>query len=81
MESSATRSRRLAAALADLTIVDFLPGEFAEADSCALATISAPVFDAAGRVVMSYQHSPIDVSVRAKYGTLARVVEFARATW
>jgi DNA-binding IclR family transcriptional regulator len=73
-------SARLAAALADLTIVDFLPGEFAEADSCALATISAPVFDTAGRVVMSVSAQPYRrLSAREVRDVGARVVEFARA--
>ena len=73
-------SARLAAALADLTIVDFLPGEFAEADSCALATISAPIFDTAGRVVMSVSAQPYrPLSAREVRDVGARVVEFARA--
>jgi DNA-binding IclR family transcriptional regulator len=71
-------SARLAAALADLTIVDFLPGEFAEAESCALATISAPVFDIAGRVVMSVSAQPYRrLSAREVRDVGARVVEFA----
>lgn len=44
---------RLAGAVADLTIVDFLPGELAQIEQCPLATISAPIFDGAGNVVMS----------------------------
>jgi DNA-binding IclR family transcriptional regulator len=71
---------RLAAALADLTIVDFLPGEFAEADSTALATISAPVFDTARRVVMSVSAQPyrrLSADEVRDIGT--GVVEFARA--
>jgi len=73
-------SARLAAALADLTIVDFLPGEFAEAESCALATVSAPVFDTAGRVVMSVSAQPYRrLSAREVRDVGARVVEFAHA--
>lgn len=72
-------SARLAAALADLTIVDFLPGEFAEADSCALATISAPVFDPAGSVVMSVSAQPYRRLRADEVRDIgARVVEFAR---
>jgi hypothetical protein len=72
-------STRLAAALADLTIVDFLPGEFAEAGSCALATISAPVFDTAERVVMSVSAQPYRrLSAHEVRDVGARVVEFAR---
>lgn len=44
---------RLAGAVADLTIVDFLPGELAQIEQCPLATISAPIFDGEGKVVMS----------------------------
>lgn len=69
---------RLAAALADLTIVDVLPGEFAEAESCELATISAPVFDTAGRVVMSVSAQPYRrLSAREVRDIGTRVVEFA----
>lgn len=73
-------SARLAAALADLTVVDFLPGELPEAESCALATISAPVFDPAGRVVMSVSAQPYRrLSAREVRDVGTRVVEFARA--
>jgi DNA-binding IclR family transcriptional regulator len=73
-------SARLAAALADLTVVDVLPGEFAEAESCALATISAPVFDTTGRVVMSVSAQPYRrLSAGEVRHVGARVVEFARA--
>jgi DNA-binding IclR family transcriptional regulator len=72
-------STRLAAALADLTVVDVLPGEFSEAESCALATISAPVFDIAGRVVMSVSAQPYRrLTAREVRDVGARVVEFAR---
>jgi DNA-binding IclR family transcriptional regulator len=72
-------SKRLAAALADLTVVDILPGEFSEAESCALATISAPVYDTAGRVVMSVSAQPYRrLSAREVRDVGARVVEFAR---
>jgi DNA-binding IclR family transcriptional regulator len=72
-------STRLAGALAELTVVDFLPAEFAESESCALATISAPVFDTAGRVVMSVSAQPYRrLSARELRGVGAHVVEFAR---
>jgi DNA-binding IclR family transcriptional regulator len=51
-------STRLAGAVADLTVVDFLPDELNEADICALATISAPIFGAAGDVVMTVSAQP-----------------------
>lgn len=73
-------SARLAAALAELTIVDVLPGEFAEAEACALATISAPVFDSTGRVVMSVSAQPYRrLSANEVRDVGARVVEFARS--
>lgn len=73
-------SARLAAALADLTVIDVLPDEFTEAESCALATISAPVFDTAGRVVMSVSAQPYRrLSARELRDVGTRVVEFARA--
>jgi DNA-binding IclR family transcriptional regulator len=73
-------SARLAAALAELTIVDFLPGEFAEAETCALATISAPIFDTAGRVVMSVSAQPYRRLTADEVRDVgARVVEFARS--
>jgi DNA-binding IclR family transcriptional regulator len=73
-------SARMAAALADLTIVDFLPDEFPEAESCALATISAPVFDTAGRVVMSVSAQPYRrLSAHEVRDIGKRVVEFAQA--
>jgi DNA-binding IclR family transcriptional regulator len=72
-------SARLAAALADLTVVDVLPGEFTEAESCPLATISAPVFDTAGCVVMSVSAQPYRrLSAREVRDVGAHVVEFAR---
>lgn len=49
---------RLAGAVADLTIVDFLPGELAQIEQCALATISAPIFDRHREVVMTVSAQP-----------------------
>ncbi len=49
---------RLARALADLTVIDILAAEFAEAGLHNIATISAPVFDADGVVIMSVSAAP-----------------------
>ncbi|MGV0740371.1 helix-turn-helix domain-containing protein [Mycobacterium syngnathidarum] len=69
---------RLAGAVADLTIIDFLPGELSKVEECPLATISAPIFDGHGNVVMSVSAQPYqrltDEEVR---GVGARIVEFA----
>jgi DNA-binding IclR family transcriptional regulator len=72
-------SARLAAALAELTIIDVLQDEFAQAaESCALATISAPVFDTAGRVVTSVSAQPYRrLSAGEVRDVGAHVVEFA----
>jgi DNA-binding IclR family transcriptional regulator len=71
-------SARLAAALAELTIVDVLRSEFVEAESCALATISAPIFDGGGTVVMSVSAQPYRrLSAREVRDVGARTVEFA----
>ena len=51
-------SARLAGAVADLTIVDFLPDELTRIDEHPLATISAPIFDGQGNVVMSVSAQP-----------------------
>lgn len=51
-------SVRLAGAVADLTIVDFLPDELPEVDAHPLATISAPLFDESGAVVMTVSAQP-----------------------
>lgn len=69
---------RLAGAVADLTIVDFLPGEMAKIDECPLATISAPIFDGRGNVVMSVSAQPYKQLSRDEVrGIGARVIEFA----
>ncbi|WP_234880272.1 IclR family transcriptional regulator [Mycolicibacterium litorale] len=49
---------RLAGAVADLTIVDVLPDEMAQIEQCRIATISAPIFDGQGNVVMSVSAQP-----------------------
>lgn len=49
---------RLAGAVADLTVVDFLPGELGQIDQCELATISAPIFDPDGSVTLTVSAQP-----------------------
>jgi DNA-binding IclR family transcriptional regulator len=69
---------RLAGAVADLTVVDFLAGELTESPPGPLATISAPIFDAAGRVVMSVSAQPYRQLTTAQVRTVgAQVMEFA----
>lgn len=56
---------RLAGAVADLTIVDFLSSELRQIEQVSLATISAPIFDEHGEVVMSvsaqvYKHLTLE---------------------
>jgi DNA-binding IclR family transcriptional regulator len=71
-------STRLAGAVADLTIVDFLPGELTELDTCPLATISAPLFSATGDVVMTVSAQPYRRLTQAKVREIGRqVLEFA----
>lgn len=71
-------STRLAGAVADLTVVDFLPGELTGTALSPLATVSAPIFDAAGDVVMSVSAQPYRrLSAREVRDVGARVVEFA----
>lgn len=69
---------RLAGAVADLTIVDFLPGELAKIEECPLATISAPIFDGEGNVVMTVSAQPYTkLTLQEVRGIGARLVEFA----
>ncbi len=57
---------RLAGAFADLTLVDFLPEELDARRSLPVATVSAPVFDRVGVVVMSVSTAPFtDLSASA----------------
>ena len=49
---------RLAGAFADLTLVDYLPDELAASAGHQIATISAPVIDAEGAVVISVTAAP-----------------------
>jgi hypothetical protein len=71
-------SARLAGAVADLTIVDFLPGELEQIEECPLATISAPIFDREGNVVMSVSAQPYrQLTLPEVRGLGARLIEFA----
>ena len=73
-------SVRLAGAVADLTIVDFLPGELTEVEAYPLATISAPIFNTEGTVVMSVSAQPYrQLTQEEVRGIGARVLEFAEA--
>jgi DNA-binding IclR family transcriptional regulator len=70
---------RLAGAVTDLTVVDFLAGELTEAAPCPLATISAPIFDAAGHVVMSVSAQPYRQLTTEQIRDIgAQVMEFAQ---
>jgi DNA-binding IclR family transcriptional regulator len=72
-------SARLAGAVADLTIVDFLPGELARIEEYPLATISAPIFDRDGGVVMSVSAQPYEQLTLAEVRDVgARLVEFTK---
>ncbi|WP_071888483.1 helix-turn-helix domain-containing protein [Mycolicibacterium fortuitum] len=69
---------RLAGAVADLTIIDFLPGELNKIAQHPLATISAPIFDADGDVVMSVSAQPYkQLTVEEVRNIGASVVGFA----
>ncbi|WP_074132940.1 helix-turn-helix domain-containing protein [Mycolicibacterium houstonense] len=69
---------RLAGAVADLTIIDFLPPELAKIEEYPLATISAPIFDGHGNVVMSVSAQPYKQLTQEEVRSVgARVVAFA----
>lgn len=71
-------SARLAGAVADLTIVDFLPGELARIQDHPLATISAPILAPDRRVVMSVSAQPYKrLTLKEVREIGARVLEFA----
>jgi hypothetical protein len=73
-------SMRLAGAVAELTIVDVLPGELAEVDAYPLATISAPIADERGTVVMSVSAQPYRQLTQDQVRDVgAQVVDFASA--
>ncbi|WKG05941.1 IclR family transcriptional regulator [Mycolicibacterium sp. HK-90] len=69
---------RLAGAVADLTIIDFLPGELAKIEEYPLATISAPIFDGHGNVVLSVSAQPYKQLTHEEVRSIgARVVAFS----
>lgn len=71
-------SVRLAGAVADLTVVDFLSDELPDVEAHNLATISAPIFDDHGTVVMSVSAQPYRrLSEQRVRDIGARVIEFA----
>jgi DNA-binding IclR family transcriptional regulator len=73
-------SLRLAGAVADLTIVDFLGNELPEVHAYPLATISAPIFDRRGAVVLSVSAQPYRHLTHDEVcDTGAQVVDFASA--
>lgn len=70
---------RLAGAVGDLTVVDFLPGEFATIGQFPLATISAPVFDHTGKVMLTVSAQPYrELPPEGVRAIGDRVCEFAR---
>lgn len=76
---------RLAQALADLTVVDYLSGELDGEATVAIATVSAPIRDPDGRVVMSVTAAPFGEltapavrSLSAQVLTAAAAIEASR---
>ncbi len=65
---------RLAGAFADLTLVDYLPGELDERRSNRIATVSAPVKDCDGVVTMSVTAAPFAELAKAELDALAKHV-------
>lgn len=69
---------RLAGAVADLTVVDVLPDEMTQIEQHVLATISAPIFDGRGNVIMSVSAQPYrQLSQQQVSGIGDQIVEFA----
>lgn len=70
---------RLAGAVADLTIVDVLAGEFASIEQVPLATISAPIFDHTGNVMLTVSAQPYkELSPQEVRAIGDQVCEFGR---
>lgn len=67
-------TRRLAWSFADLTLVDYLPGELDDAGPHRIATISAPVRDADGLVTMSVTAAPFGALTAATVAELGAQV-------
>ena len=71
-------SARLAGAVADLTMVDFLPTELVRIEDQPLATISAPIFAQQGNVVMTVSAQPYkQLTLTEVRGIAAHVLDFA----
>ena len=70
---------RLAAAFADLTLVDYLPGELDERRSNPIATVSAPVKDCDGVVTMSVTAAPLAELAKTELDDLAAQVRSTAA--
>lgn len=70
---------RLAGAFADLTVVDFLPGELRAGRTHPVATVSAPVKQGAAGVTMSVTAAPFAELSKARIETLGRQVCSAAA--
>lgn len=69
---------RLAGAVADLTIIDFLPAELTQIEDHPLATISAPIFDEHDNVIMTVSAQPYkQLTLKEVRGIAAHVLEFA----
>ncbi|HZQ31025.1 MAG TPA: helix-turn-helix domain-containing protein [Mycobacterium sp.] len=70
-------TKRLGAAFADLTLVDYLPGELEERRAHSIATVSAPIRDVDGRVTMSVTAAPYAQLTRSALNTLSEQVRSA----
>ncbi|BBX13615.1 MULTISPECIES: IclR family transcriptional regulator [Mycobacterium] len=65
---------RLASAFADLTVVDYLPGELDSAEH-RIANVAAPIHDTDGTVTMSVGASPFATMTPAEVSDLGAVVQ------
>ncbi|MCV7285507.1 helix-turn-helix domain-containing protein [Mycolicibacterium wolinskyi] len=73
-------STRLAGAVADLTVVDVLPGELREGDMIPVAMISAPIRDHSGAVVMSVSAQPYrELAAEPVADIGEQIIQFAEA--
>ncbi|OKH79255.1 IclR family transcriptional regulator [Mycobacterium sp. ST-F2] len=70
-------TRRLAWSFADLTLVDYLPGELDDSGPHQIATIAAPVRDADGLVTMSVSAAPFSALTEAQVTDIGAQVSAA----
>jgi len=70
-------TRRLAWSFADLTLIDYLPGELDDAGPHQIATIAAPVRDADGLVTMSVSAAPFSALTAAQIARVGAQVSAA----